>query len=63
MASNYGVALLTPVLQSYKDVNPRYSDQWLMRHGAYQIPRFITISASHSSKMFYKKEAPNIMTA
>jgi hypothetical protein len=63
MASNYGVAPATPVLQSYKDANPRYSDQWHMRHGTYQIPRFITISASHSSKMSYKKETPNITTA
>jgi hypothetical protein len=61
-ASNYGVAPTTPVLPSYKDANERYSDQWLMRHGTYQIARFIEISASHSSKMFYKKEAPNITT-
>jgi hypothetical protein len=62
MASNYKVAPATPVLPSYKDANPKYSDHWRMRHGTYQIPRFTTISASHSSKMFYKKEAPNIMT-
>jgi hypothetical protein len=62
MASNYGVAPATPVLPSYKDANPKYSDQWRMRLGTYQIPRFTTISASHSSKMFYKKEAPNITT-
>jgi hypothetical protein len=63
MASKYGVAPATPVLPSYKDVNPRYPDQWLMRHGTYQISRFIKVSASHSSKMSYKKEAPNITTA
>jgi hypothetical protein len=39
-----------------------YSDQWQMCHGTYQIPRFTTISAFHASKMFYKKEALNIMT-
>jgi transposase InsO family protein len=63
MASNYVVGPATAVLQSYKDANQRYSDQWLMRHGTYQIPRFVAISASHSSKMSYKKEAPNITTA
>jgi len=63
MASNYVVASATQVLSSYKDANLKYSDLWQMRHGTYQIPRFTTISASHSSKMFYKKEAPNITTA
>jgi hypothetical protein len=63
MASKYGVAPATPVLPSYKDANPKYSDQWRTRRGTYQIPRFTTISASSSSKMFYKKEAPNITTA
>jgi len=63
MVSNYGVAGATPVLPSYKDANPKYSDQWLMRHGMYQIPHFTTILAFHSSKMSYKKEALNIMTA
>jgi hypothetical protein len=62
MASNYGVALATPVLPSSKDANPKYSDQWRMRHGTYQIPRFTTISVFRSSNMSYKKEAPNIMT-
>jgi hypothetical protein len=60
MASNYGVAPATQVSPSYKDANQKYSDLWQTRHGTYQIPRFTTISASHSSKMFYKKEAPNI---
>jgi hypothetical protein len=63
MASNYGVAPSTQVLPSYKDANPKYSNQWPMRHGMYQIRRSTTISASHSSKMFYKKETPNITTA
>jgi hypothetical protein len=58
MASNYGVASATPVFPSYKDGNPKYSDQWRMHHGTYQIPCFTTIS----SKIFYKKEAPSIMT-
>ena len=52
MASDYGVAPATPVLPSCKDANPRYSDQWPMRHGTYKIQRFTTISTSHSSKMF-----------
>jgi hypothetical protein len=61
MALNYGVAPATPVLPFSKDANPKYSDQWWMRHGTYQIPRFTTTSAFHSSQMFYKIEAPNIM--
>ena len=55
-ASNSSIAILqrcqSKILRSMADA-PRY----------YQIPRFITISASHSSKVFYKKEAPNITTA
>jgi hypothetical protein len=43
MAPNYGVAPATAVLPSSKDANPKYSDQWRMRHGTYQIPRFTTI--------------------
>jgi hypothetical protein len=62
MASNYVVAPATPVLPSSKDANPKHTDQWRMRHGTHQIPRFTTISAFHSSKMLYKKEAPNFMT-
>ena len=58
-----GVAPTTPVLPSNKDANPRYSDQWRTHHVTCQIPRFTAISASHSSKIFYKKEAPNITTA
>jgi hypothetical protein len=61
MASKYGVAPATPVLPFSKDANPKYSDRWRIPHGTYQIPRFTTISAFHSSKMFYEKEAPNIM--
>jgi hypothetical protein len=60
MASNYGVAPATPVLPSSKDANPKYSDQWRMHHGTYQIPSFTTISTFHASKMFYKKEAPHM---
>jgi hypothetical protein len=62
VASNYGVAPATPVLPFSKNANPKYSDQWWMRHGTYRIPRFTTISACHSSKMFYKTEASKIMT-
>jgi hypothetical protein len=62
MAWNYGVAPATQVLPSYIDVNQKFFDLWQMRHGTYQIPRFTKISASHSSKMFYRRKASNITT-
>jgi len=61
MASNSGVALANPVSPSYKDVNPKYSNRWQMRHGTSQIPHFTMILASRSSTRYYKNEAPNIM--